>query len=282
MKIINISQNTPEWKEFRKMKIGSSMASAIMDMNPWQSPLQLWESIINGEEKIPNASMIRGSQLESSARDWVNRTMNSTFKPIVCQYDEYAWLIASLDGWNGKQVLEIKCPGSKDHVVALGGKIPEHYKPQLQHQLMVTDAQSGYYCSFDGTEGMMIPFERDESFIETLLDAEVAFYESLIQFIPPEPTERDIVEIQDPILIHKATNYAKILEQIELLEGDLELLKKDLIKGAGSPRAKIANLKLTKVVRKGAVNYEAIPQLQGVNLDAYRKKPVESWRITTD
>jgi len=39
----------------------------------------------------------------------------------------------------------------------------------------------------------------------------------------------------------------------------------------------IYELKL--VSRQGTVDYKVIPELHGVNLDLYRKKPVESWYL---
>jgi putative phage-type endonuclease len=286
MRIVNIKQGTPEWREFRNDKIGSSHASAIMGMNPWMSPLQCWESIISKESKEPNAAMIRGNQLEPVAREMVNADYASSltsekFQPIVAQHDTFDWMIASLDGWNGHSVLEIKCPGERDHADAKAGNIPEHYIPQLQHQLMVTGAKYGNYFSFDGKDGVMILFERDEVFISQLMEEEHAFYQSLLSFTPPEATDRDIVEITDPILLKQAENYRRLQEQIYLMQDDLENIRKDLIKGTSAPRAKIGSLKISKVIRKGAIDYASIPILQTMDLEVYRKKPVESWRITT-
>jgi hypothetical protein len=35
----------------------------------------------------------------------------------------------------------------------------------------------------------------------------------------------------------------------------------------------------TKYIKKGNVDYAKIPELKGVNLDAYRKASKENWRV---
>ncbi len=37
-----MQQNTPEWLEYRKTKIGASDAPILMNCSPWSSPYDLW------------------------------------------------------------------------------------------------------------------------------------------------------------------------------------------------------------------------------------------------
>ena len=56
---INIEQNTPEWHDFRHMKLGASEASYVLDINPWESRLSFWNRKFKGEELK-----------ETADRDW--------------------------------------------------------------------------------------------------------------------------------------------------------------------------------------------------------------------
>jgi len=281
MRVISLEQGTAAWKEFRKFKIGASMAPVIMDVSPWKTRLQLWEQIINDEEQVPTEAMIRGSQMEPLARSWANDYLGRAFEPAVIQH-EIDWAIASLDGWDGSIALEIKCPGEKDHQEAKAGKVPEHYLPQLHHQMFVTGTKAIFYCSFFNGKGEIVIVDRDDKYIEKLFSEEKKFHDSLINFEQPSPTDRDFMTINDPIKVEKANHYAKGLAQLKALELEMDELKKDLIHGLNHPRVKFGNLKITKVVRPGNVDYKAIEELKYVNLEKYRKKPIESWRITSN
>ena len=156
MKIIDLAQNSPEWLEFRRDKIGASDAPVIMGVSPFKTPYQLYLDKVENMHQPQNSAMKRGHDLEAEARQAFEAMYETlymdkiTVVPYVVQSDIYEWMIASLDGLDmGKGVMvEIKCPGQKDHDLAMSGKIPEHYIPQLQHQLFVTGLNKMFYFSY--------------------------------------------------------------------------------------------------------------------------------------
>jgi predicted phage-related endonuclease len=68
----------------------------------------------------------------------------------------------------------------------LANDIPSHYYPQIQHQIYVADVPFAYYFSFDGFDGVIVEIERNEKYIENMIEQEKEFYECLINKIPPE------------------------------------------------------------------------------------------------
>jgi putative phage-type endonuclease len=94
------------------------------------------------------------------------------------EHDVHSWMKASLDGISadGSLVLEIKCPGHADHAVALSGRVPDKYLPQLQHLLAVTGALRCDYWSFDGSRGVLIEVWPDPGYFELLFRREAAFW----------------------------------------------------------------------------------------------------------
>ena len=60
----------------------------------------------------------------------------------------------------------------------------------------------------------------------------------------------------------------------------LDDAKKRLADLAGETNAKGYGVTVTKVVRKGSIDYAKVPDLNGVDLEEYRKKGSEYWKVT--
>lgn len=279
---LNLEQGSPEWLEFRKTRIGASDSPIIMGVSPWKTPYQLWREKLFGEETKKTYWMQRGNDLEDSARQEYEYMTNSIVFPTVRVHPEYEWCIASLDGidMEGQRMVEIKCCGHKDHTTALGGQVPEKYMPQLQHQMAVTGLDRCHYFSFDGEEGVIIEVERDEQYIKTMLDRELSFYNCLINFTAPDLTDRDFVHRTDEAFSRLASEYKLLYAEQKEIEAQLENVKKDLIALADGKNCKNDLVQISRVVRKGTVDYKAIPELMGVDLEPYRKKPMEFFKIS--
>lgn len=188
MKIIQgIEQNTDEWRLWRNNHIGASDASIILGLNPWRTPLQLWEEKVLGWEVKSNANMKRGQEMENDARFSYESLKGNLFPAMVAECSLFPYISASFDGYNLelKKGLEIKC-GYHSHKLAQINEIPEYYIAQLQHQMWVGELQEMDYYSFNGKEGILITIERDEDFIENMINKEIEFYECIKNKTPPE------------------------------------------------------------------------------------------------
>ena len=156
-------QQTEEWLEFRKNKIGASDAPVIMEVSPWNTPYELWLEKI-GQKKNSKATkpQERGLLLEDIALAHFTLETGISMQKDVILHPSLNWMMASLDGISEKKdfAVEIKCPGKVDHAQALSGKIPDKYFPQLQHQLEVTGLEMIYYFSFDGLDGILLKHYR--------------------------------------------------------------------------------------------------------------------------
>ncbi len=53
IRFVDLIQGTPEWHEFRRFKIGSSMAASIRGVG-FKTPLQLFEDIIEDRQTPDN------------------------------------------------------------------------------------------------------------------------------------------------------------------------------------------------------------------------------------
>lgn len=276
-------QNTDEWLEMRRNKIGASDAAVIMGKSPWSTPYILWEEKIGLRPmKAKTKSMERGNALEESAREaFIKMTDIVVFDQVVF-HPKIDWMMASLDGIDieGKNIVEIKCPGPEDHDMALNGYVPEKYYPQLQHQMEVTGLDMAYYFSFDGERGVIVKVNRNQEFVDKMLKKETEFYACMQTLEPPKLTERDFVEKNDEVWSMAAESWIRCHNELEELKAREEELREQLVCLSGKTNAMGSGIRISRVLRKGNIDYKNIPQLQGLDLEPYRKPTTESWRIS--
>jgi putative phage-type endonuclease len=245
-----------------------------MGVSPWKTPLQLWEEKLGLSVGFQgNFATQRGHEMEPKARAAFELLMGADFSPVVAEHINYPFMRASLDGFNSEldAVLEIKCPGSDDQNLAKEGKVPDKYWPQLQHQLMVTGASKVYYYSYDGESGAVVEVKPELGYIEKLMDAEIKFWDMVQNKIQPPLTDKDATTIDNDEIVSVAEQYVKLDAEIKKLEKKLNEYKKQLVEKCDHARTKIGRLTITKSIRAGSVDYKEIKELEGVDLEQYRK-----------
>jgi len=190
-------------------------------------------------------------------------------------------MMASLDGMDiGKShIVEIKCPGKEDHEMAKSGKVPEKYYPQLQHQLEVCGMDMVHYFSFDGEDGVIVEMYKDDKYIKKLVTKEQEFWECTQNFTPPAMLERDFQIKNDDLWSEASEKWLSINKKMKDLEDEEKQLRDILICMSNKRNTIGAGIKVSKVVRKGNVDYSRVHELNGVNLESYRKPPTECWKI---
>lgn len=277
-------QGTDAWLELRKTKVTASDAAVIMGMNPWKTPYMLWKEkmgLIPPQEE--NEAMRRGSDLEPIARELFNLKLNMAFEPAVVFHPENEWMMASLDGMSDLgNIVEIKCPGEKTHAIALNGKIPDYYYPQVQHQIACADTKFAYYFSFDGIDGVTVRVDRDQSFIDAYMPKAKEFYDCIIKEMPPSFIEKDYIHRDDDIWAHTASKWRRVKEQLAEYEAKEKELRDELINMSQGANAMGNGIKLSKVYRKGQIDYSQVKEVQGIDLEKYRKSGVEFWKISEE
>lgn len=278
-----LQQNTPDWLEMRKNRIGASDAPIIMGVSPYQTPYQLWESKLGLRDHEESYAMYRGKQLEEPARQAFIKMTGHIVLPAVVVHPERDWQMASLDGINFDEtvIVEIKCLCRDKHELAKEGKVPREYYPQLQHQMSVCNLPMAYYFSFDGKDGVVIEVDRDDEYIEDMLKREWRFWDCVQRLEAPPLCDQDYVHKNDTAWIRAADEWKACHEELDLLRRKEEHLRAKLITLANKSNSQGAGVRLSKVLRKGNIDYGAIPNLAGVDLEFYRKKPVEYWKLSS-
>lgn len=274
-------QNTQEWLDFRRNKIGASDASVIMDISPWKTKYQLWEEKVFGKEQEQNGAMMRGSMMEEEARDEFEKMTGISVMPKVVVHPTRSWQMASLDGisFDGSVFVEIKCPNASTHQMALDGRIPDHYFAQMQHQMSVLDLPEGLYFSFDGKKGKVVTIKREEFFIEEMLEKEEKFYECMTTQTPPALSDKDYIYRDDEQWNTLANEWIELSKYMKQLEEQEDELREKLIGLTDGSSCKGYGIRVTRSFSKGLVDYKKVPELVGVDLETYRKPSSERWTV---
>lgn len=270
------------WKQWRAGGLGASDTPVIMNVSPWKTRFQLWEEKCGISKPWDgNSATRRGHELEPIARAQYELEHNIDMPPAFVEHKEFPFIRASLDGYGNGIVLEIKAPGADDHALAVSGKVPEKYYPQLQHQLLVTGASCAHYYSFDGEKGVLVQVDNDLEYQAKLLKELRLFWDLVQTKTPPTLTDRDYKSIDDSgvkymvmqwLAAKEAADSAKALQD--------ELADKITAKLKDHPRWQHAGVKIQNISRKGNVDYKKIPELTGVDLEQYRGKPVSFWQLS--
>ena len=169
--IIQLKQGSQEWLDYRQKMFNASETAAVLGVSPWLTPYQLWLSKTGRSVTKATLAMQHGTDMEPAARVAYELQTGNVMQPLVLQDGRYS---ASLDGMNleGDLILEVKCPfkcqASTLWQDAVAGAVPEYYRLQVQHQLMVSGAALAHFWVFDGNQSLLISIERDEAAMEAI------------------------------------------------------------------------------------------------------------------
>ncbi len=233
------SMSLEEWRQKRAYSIGASEAGAILGLNPYRTPLDVYlQKIGEQQPDEENLAMTIGTFMEPLARKLFEKeTGFRVVKDNKIRIDpEHDFLTTNLDGMviGEKVPLEIKTA-----TVWNIKEIPGWYYCQLQHQLMVTGAPFIYFAVIVlGYQKTFVvdQFPRNDAFIENMRTVMVKFWtENVLAKVPPDPITYEeaqrvysrndpdkIVEAPDDDYKQIALDDKKYKAQIKILEKRIE------------------------------------------------------------
>ncbi len=286
MKLLNLKANSAEWLAERKKGLGASDAPIVLNVSPYKTRFQLWETKLNlrpddAETMITNL----GHQFEPRARATFDLQNNTDMVEAFGIHSEYPYLRASFDGLDegARAFLEIKMVGKKNMELLKASQAPpEHHAPQVAQQFLVSGYEKGYYAAYCLNEKKteivdFVSFQVEppsKQYTTILFNALTAFWKLVQTQTPPELDARDEYEFKDKELIMLSNDYQVFKNIIKLNQIEIDKID-EKFKAVASKhaRARIGNLTITKSVRKGNVDYAVIPELKSVDVEKYRKAP---------
>jgi putative phage-type endonuclease len=282
-KIVKLIQGSPSWHQHRRLHRNASETPAVLAVSPWVTPYRLWLQRTGRAELQVTPAMMHGTQLEPAAREAYEALTGNVMEPLVLADGEYS---ASLDGitMDGALILEVKCPFKRrDSEVwkqAEVGVLPEHYRWQVQHQLMVAGAALTHVYVFDGVEGILVEERPQRGDWARIEDGWETFMRFIAEDLPPPLTERDTVIRADSEWKLAAEAYLQLKEGAETALAQLDEAKAQLVGLASHTSEKGAGVSVSKFWKVGAINYKNVPALAGVDLEKYRGAAREEVRVS--
>src|SRR5262249_3122262 len=136
-----------------------------------------------------------------------------------------------------------------------------------------------HYWSFDGSVGTLLTVKPDREYLKRLLDAEAIFWKRVTENVWPEAAGEELDLSADPKWRQVALRYREAKLRLERASADEQKLRAILDNLATARRTYGCGVELLRTSRKGTVDYATVPELRGVNLEPYRKSPVQVVRI---
>lgn len=283
MKTVIFEQGSKEWHDWRRNGLGASDAPIIMGVSPWKTPYQLWleKTGQNDDNSTATIWQKRGIELEEKARALYIRETGIHVMPLCAEHDEINWLHASFDGitLSEDMIVEIKCPSHKDHSIALQGKIPDKYYPQLQHQMIVSSCDKAHYYSFDGEEGVLVEVDADVQYQFDLMQKLILFWKNVEQRRPPEIDENEHIYIDSDEFSIAARKWKEAQRDLEIAKIKEKEAKENLLSHTDDGNCFGAGVRCTRIQRQGNIDYNSIPELANLDLDKYRKPSIGYWKV---
>jgi len=211
---VRASQTSPSpetdrhgWLKWRKMGIGGSDAAAILGLDPWRSPLDVYidkttDTIDDSESLI----LQRGLALEPLvAERYAKETGRKLRRQPGRVHPEHDFIRCSIDRQIAKTAdrptgqLEIKTANSFVFKQFKMDGIPEKYIVQVQHNLMVWGYEwSGFAVLCPDTWEMIhFDIERDDQLCDAILAQEIEFWQAVQDRRPPEVAKGPAVKVPE-------------------------------------------------------------------------------------
>lgn len=170
MQIVNITQGTDEWREFRSEKISGTKVGKLFaksrksdEMFDTDKPnLQFYQVLAERLAVATNdgvdelSAMERGHQLEAEARDYIGQKLDLKIKnDSVWQDEDNPHFMCSPDGYEDSDkptwAVEIKCLSSANHIKAIvENDWPREYEYQILNYFLINpDLEKLYFCLYD-------------------------------------------------------------------------------------------------------------------------------------
>lgn len=187
------------WKEERRKGVGGSDAAAVLGLNPWASPLDVYNDklgIVN-KDLSDNETVRWGNILEDViAKEYARRKgVKIRRRNQMFFHPEHSYMLANLDRTidGQKKILEIKTAGA--FMASQWGEegtdqVPDSYLIQCAHYMAVMDYDiTDLAVLIGGRDFRTYTIHRDKELERLIIEKEKAFWTNHIEKeIPPEPT----------------------------------------------------------------------------------------------
>lgn len=184
--------NKLEWLKERQKGIGGSDVGAILGVNKYKTPFQIYLEKTQEIKEVQESSEAAywGTELEDMvAREFAKRTGKKVRRDTKhFASEKYPFMVANIDRRvvGEKAILECKTVNQFGAKEWEGEEIPASYLVQVQHYIYVTGAEKAYIaCLIGGQKFIWKEIKRDDELIEMIINAEKDFWKLVEEKTPP-------------------------------------------------------------------------------------------------
>jgi putative phage-type endonuclease len=206
-----------DWLKARKKGLGGSDIGAIVGVNPYKTPLQVWEEKRSESiEQFDNESMYWGRKLEPVIRQrYSDETGREVLVPTeILVHPKYDFMLANIDGFTrDKRIIEIKTSAYPNGFGEPGtDEIPLHYLYQIFHYMIVT----GYSVAdvpvlIGGRDFRIYEVQADDELQQMIIAKEAEFWELVKSGVPPAP-----VNYADVVRLYRKSEAKEVMASAEV------------------------------------------------------------------
>jgi len=258
-------QRSPEWLALRRTKRTASATPVVMG---FVGSITELAREYQGHSKPVTPAMQQGTDQEDAAleafRNWYAK---GSFSPMVLSAGDY---LASLDGFcpDSRVIVEIKTPmrgwKSKAGLAAQDGELLPQYFWQIQHQLMVAQAEKAWLWLWDAAlqDGIAVPCYPDPDAWEKLRARWDAVW--------PQLHERSDIE-----WVAAAKDWRAAKEQLAQAQEAEAAARAEIDALMGEAEFSVGGgVTATRGFRRGTIDWKKVESqhLANVDLDPFRKE----------
>lgn len=286
-----------EWLKERQKGIGGSDVGAILGVNKYKTPFQIYLEKTQEIKEVQESSEAAywGTELEDMvAREFAKRTGKKVRRDTKhFASEKYPFMVANIDRRvvGEKAILECKTVNQFGAKEWEGEEIPASYLVQVQHYIYVTGAEKAYIaCLIGGQKFIWKEMKRDDELIEMIINAEKDFWKLVEEKTPPaldgsSAAEKYLKErfkdVQEGTKValdseHKEMieEYLNLKEQIKELEQETKALENSLkLKIGDNEAGYIDNFLVNwKGYSRTSIDFKKLKEEQPEIYDKYLKK----------
>lgn len=275
----------------RRGRLTGSNVGAALGLNPWKTPEDLIRQMVRDyhgaeSEFTGNIATEYGQAHEPLAiMDYFGVT---GILPEPCGFfvhPDHDWLGATPDGLiEDHGLIEVKCPfglRNKPEPEFKSAKDQPHYYAQMQVEMACAGRHWVDFYQWAKAGDCIERVDFDHEWWAENLPKLRAFYDwYLSEMDNPAHLEDAIYEVNTMGAKSLLDEYDALKTTIDDAEARKKEVMAELVKIAKERDAILWGRKLTKVERKGNVQYAKIPELKGLDLEPYRGAAVEFWKLS--
>jgi putative phage-type endonuclease len=203
----------------RKIGLGGTDTSAIMGLNPWKTPLDVYYEKIGEANNYDNQTLQRGRRAEKYILEEYSEHTGETLETDLPMLQDalYPFLIGHADAKVKGQNVIVEAKSTRFNISTWKGVIPEHYLCQIAHYASISNAERvDLAVLFNNWEYACFTYYRNEELEERIRKAAIDFWHNhVLPQIPPNA--------QSP---KEALGEYPYSNPLKIIEADIDIIKK--------------------------------------------------------